>query len=484
MLLKAYAKLNLSIRVLDTLENGYHNLEMINVKIDLYDEIEINEAKEMSITYSNFNISYNNDIIHKSLELLKDMYPIPNYNIYINKNIPVGAGLGGASSDAAAIIKYICNEHNIIIDDNLKKKLSIISTDIIYCLHDEPCLVKGVGEIIETININTPDQVLILNPNINISTKDVFNLVNNNYTSIYNKEYIENNNLISIMENHLEQYACYLHPDLNQYIYDLKAYDLKKVQMTGSGSTVFAIDEKENLEIAQKELKERYPDFLIGVYNIMKGNNIMDLEVKKEQVELEEVENENKEVVDEQAEERARLDAEDGFEYTQVIERDDIYKLNWYLRVKDGATFTKRLMFTMIGIIFIVLSIVQKDAYYMIPIGAVLALYSTVLYIPINKALFNKKFEKQYPVEQHNDLIINVKLGTEHIRYEMPDEVNSPLVSWKHIYKVIEKEDYIYLHINQYSILLLKTKDLPNKNVLTTTIKRRIQDPRRYYKNK
>ena len=83
MLLKAYAKLNLSIRVLDTLENGYHNLEMINVKIDLYDEIEINEAKEMTITYSNFNISNNNDIIYKSLELLKDMYLIPNYNIYI-----------------------------------------------------------------------------------------------------------------------------------------------------------------------------------------------------------------------------------------------------------------------------------------------------------------------------------------------------------------------------------------------------------------
>ena len=74
MLLKAYAKLNLSIRVLDTLENGYHNLEMINVKIDLYDEIEINEAKEMTITYSNFNISNNNNKLERAetkIKLLK-----------------------------------------------------------------------------------------------------------------------------------------------------------------------------------------------------------------------------------------------------------------------------------------------------------------------------------------------------------------------------------------------------------------------------
>lgn len=484
MLLKAYAKLNLSLRVLNKLDSGYHNLEMINVKIDLFDEIDINESDEMIIKYSNITIPPNEDIIYRAIEVLKDNYTIPNFNIYIKKNIPVGAGLGGASSDAATIVKYICEQYNIRIDDDLIKKLVLISSDMIYCLQDEPCLVKEIGNKIEEVNIELPNKVLILNPNINISTKNIFEKVSSYKTPIYNKEYVENNNLLIIMENDLEQYACYLYPELNQYIYDLKAFDFQKVQMTGSGSTIFAVDDNEQkMEVALEELKQRYPNYLIGIYNIKKGNKNMDLEVKKEE-EVKDESLEQKEVVDEQAEERAKLDAEEGYEYTQIIDRDDIYKLNWYLRVKDGATFTKRLMFTMIGIIFVVLSIVQKNAYYMIPIGAVLALYSTVLYIPINKILFNKKFEKQYPEEEHNDLIINVKLGSEFIRYEMPNEVNSPLVPWKSIYKVIEKQDYIYLHINQYSILVLKIKDIEDKNVITKTIKRRILDPRRYYKNK
>jgi hypothetical protein len=286
------------------------------------------------------------------------------------------------------------------------------------------------------------------------------------------------------MENHLEKYACYLYPEINQYIYDLKSYNFAKVQMTGSGSTIFAIDNNiEKMHSALFELKTRYPNFLIDIYNIKKGNNIMDLEVKQPEIEVKENTPED-EPVDEQAEERAKLNSEDGYEYTQVIDREDIHHLNWYLRVKDNTTFTKRMMFAFIGLIVIVLSIINQKAYYMIPIGAIVAIYSTVLYIPINKIFFEKKFDRDYPVENHKDLIINVKLGSEYIRYELPDEQNSPLVSWKHIYKVVEKGEYIYLHINQFSILLLKTKDLDDKNVLVSTIKRRILDPRRYYKNK
>lgn len=484
MLLKAYAKLNLSLRVLEKLDSGYHNLEMINVKIDLFDEIEFNESNDMNIEYSNMSIPLYDDIVYKSIEMLKTLYPLPNFNIYIEKNIPVGGGLGGASSDAATIVNYICSKYNIEIDELLISKLSEISTDLIYCLSDEPCLVTGIGKNVEPIHINVPDKVLLFNPNINISTKKVFEMCKTNQVAIYNKEYLSSNSLFSYMENNLEQYACFQHPQLNQYIYDLKSYNFTKVQMTGSGSTIFALDEdEEKLLKAYDELKERYPDYLIGIYNIKKGITQMDLEENKQNVEQTE-EKQIEQPVDEQAAERAKLDAEDGFEYTQVIDRDDIYNLNWYLKVKDGAAFTKRLMFSFIGIIAIVLSIVNKTSYYMIGIGAVVVLYSTVLYLPIQKALFNSRFNKQYPAEDHKDLIINVKLGSEHIRYELPEEVNSPLVPWKHIYKVIEKQDYIYLHINQYSILLLKTKELEDKKVLTSIVKRRILDPKRYYTNK
>ena len=111
-MIKAYAKVNLKLKIVGKLDNGYHELDMINVKISLHDSIYIKESQTTKIEYSNYKISEEEDTIYKMVISLKKKFPqLPDLKIYIKKRIPVGFGLGGMSSDAAAILNYLNDKY-------------------------------------------------------------------------------------------------------------------------------------------------------------------------------------------------------------------------------------------------------------------------------------------------------------------------------------------------------------------------------------
>ena len=266
MNLVAPAKLNLILKIVGKLPNNYHLLEMLNIKIDLEDIIEINESKETCIKYDKYKIAKNEDTIYKTINDFITKYHIPNQNIYIIKNIPVGAGLGGISTDIATIINFLNKKYKLNL--TLQELIDFVKpygTDICYLLTDSPAIVKGVGELIEPISLSKDFKILIINPNIKIETKSIYNKVNNYKPFDLTKEYIEDNQLKNILENDFEEIVFNEYKEIKKLRENLLKY-LDNIHMSGSGSTLFSIIENEDDTI--RKLKEKYPDYLIEVHNI------------------------------------------------------------------------------------------------------------------------------------------------------------------------------------------------------------------------
>ena len=124
----AYAKINIMLYVEGKLESGYHNLKMVNAKVSLADELEITLSDNNTVEYSIEELNQlGNNLCLNVLNELTSLYNIKErYHIYIKKNIPLGAGLGGGSSDVAAIINFI----------NESKGLGVRKEDLISIINE------------------------------------------------------------------------------------------------------------------------------------------------------------------------------------------------------------------------------------------------------------------------------------------------------------------------------------------------------------
>lgn len=250
------AKINLRLKCVGKYENGYHELEMLNIRYPLYDYIYIRKASENSLEFINSNLDGNTDnLVLKVLEYLQNTYNIKErYNIKIEKNIPVGAGLGGGSSNAATVIKYINEEHNLNLSINELINIGVkFGADIPYCLFDAPCIVRGIGELIEQVDLNLNEEIIVVNPNIYISTQEVFK----NNKKLSGKTNINLENYLEFIENDLEESAFHINEELKKVKKYLENLDIKKVVMSGSGSTFIVLVEKDKkIEVFNKIKKQ------------------------------------------------------------------------------------------------------------------------------------------------------------------------------------------------------------------------------------
>lgn len=257
-MIKAYAKVNLKLKILKKMPNNYHKVDMINIKISMHDSIYIKESKLNDIRYSNYTISKEKDTLYIMLCSLQKKFPnLPKFSIYIKKRIPVGAGLGGMSSDAASILNYINKQYQLGM--SIKDKIDFVlgfGTDMVYCLYDCPANVKGIGEKVYPINIALPKKIIIINPNIYISTADM-------YKDIDNYNYNENNEL-----NDFEWVARKKNPELDEIFNKIRSICKGQVQMSGSGSSIYVLNfTKKEYKLLKKVIKE----CVIKIYKIRKG---------------------------------------------------------------------------------------------------------------------------------------------------------------------------------------------------------------------
>ena len=177
LMLKAYAKINLGLKILSRDEkDGYHVIDMVTLPIELHDRIEIEilpDDYDTIITCDDRSLPTDeSNIVYKTLKVLNEKYPIKKkLRIHIHKIIPVCAGLGGGSSDAAAVL--------VGLNKLLKLKLSIqelcelgakVGSDVPLCILNKPARVTSKGEQVETISSKKTFKVLLVKPGVGLSS--------------------------------------------------------------------------------------------------------------------------------------------------------------------------------------------------------------------------------------------------------------------------------------------------------------------------
>ena len=178
IVIKAPAKINLFLNILDKRNDGYHNIRSGITFINLFDEVFIKKSDAMSIKYyGNFKPqggAYKDCIINKTLKFLKLDNKI-NLEIKIKKNIPVQSGLGSASANAAALIKGL--ERLQIIEKNFNyNSFSFLGTDVPVCLYGKNSIIEGIGDIISE-QVFPNYYFLLVMPSVNLSTKYMYNKI-------------------------------------------------------------------------------------------------------------------------------------------------------------------------------------------------------------------------------------------------------------------------------------------------------------------
>lgn len=282
--LKARAKINLSLEILNKREDGYHNLKSVFQKINLYDEIYIEKNNTNSFKLQTNIKSLNNEenIIYKAYIKLKEKYSaISGVNVSLNKKIPMQAGLGGGSTDCASFILGM----NKLFDLNLSKnKMEEIGknlgADVVPCFYNKAVLAEGIGEKITKLNTNFKYYVVIVKPNINFSTKEMYNLLDKNEKinnlNVSNKiiSGLQKNDIKIIANNLYNSFESIL--DENNIILKIKKDLIKNGAiaslMTGSGSCVFGIFENKKIaKNAYENLKGTYKSYICTSYNIKRS---------------------------------------------------------------------------------------------------------------------------------------------------------------------------------------------------------------------
>lgn len=263
--LQSYAKINLFLEVIKKLKNGYHDLSSIITRISISDKIKIDTAADFSVKFIGpfcSQVSQESNI-HTLFQFLLDNNFInhSNYAILIDKQIPVGSGLGGGSSNVAEILKYLMSEGALSKSQCLLAAKEL-GSDIEFFLEEGSALITGAGSVKRRINLFSDKIFLIIYPQILMSTKIIFE--QHNILSKSNFLYEGQTQISDILQdtsNDLEKTAITLHQEtgmVKQFLENDEHCEFAR--MTGSGSAFFGCYDDEALaNDAASKIKKLYP---------------------------------------------------------------------------------------------------------------------------------------------------------------------------------------------------------------------------------
>lgn len=280
---KAYAKVNLGLKVLDKRSDGYHNLEMVMASVDLFDELTFENSEYIDIITNNEMGKIEDNLIYKATKLIQETYGIrSNPKITVDKRIPIGGGLAGGSSDAAATIRGLNQlwKLGLTYEDMYSLALKL-GSDVPFCLTGKIAYVGGRGELIIPLLASLNASLILVFPNYQCYTKEIFaGFIGGNYAHNIS------NVIKAIMENDLVRIGKSLFNDL-EYVVNALALKNNKVPisqikenlmangclgttMSGSGSTVIGLCENDQKarEIVDK-IRLQFPSFTVKIVKII-----------------------------------------------------------------------------------------------------------------------------------------------------------------------------------------------------------------------
>ncbi len=261
---RAYAKINLSLDVFNIREDGYHDINSIMIPIRFFDELEIriqdHDEYECNKSFIHFN-EYNSII--KMISILKERYAISDHHyIKLDKLIPIKAGLGGGTADAASALRIFRRLYGLqMSDEEIIEICTSVGADVPFNYYNVPAVVSGIGDRIEKIRLLKTYYVLLVKPKTGVSTRQAYELLDMekcDHPDIERlKHALENGEDISgLLGNSLEQPALLLNEEIERIIGKLRSFRIGDVLMSGSGSTVFCISEdKEKIQYLYEQFR-------------------------------------------------------------------------------------------------------------------------------------------------------------------------------------------------------------------------------------
>lgn len=268
MKINSYAKINLSLDVLGLREDGYHNIDTVMNLIDLHDIMDINRNSTYELNLSSNNPDFPTDktnLIFKIFENLKKFRNINcGYDVFVDKQIPISAGLAGGSSNACEFLMYVNDDLSLnLSNEEIKEICRLTGADTFYFTRKKCVRATGIGNEFVRLSDFSNKNIIIVNNGMSISSKDVYDnlkkskgglgkvsvaIDSRDYETFYRKAF---NTMESVSEKLVEEISI-----IKEQLYELGA---NLALMSGSGPTVFGIFENYNdFENCYNKLKDKY----------------------------------------------------------------------------------------------------------------------------------------------------------------------------------------------------------------------------------
>ncbi|MGA3014765.1 MAG: 4-(cytidine 5'-diphospho)-2-C-methyl-D-erythritol kinase [Bacteroidales bacterium] len=257
MLVFPNAKINLGLKVTGIRPDGFHNIETVLFPISFCDVLEINLSENLPFE---FNVSGmiisgkdQDNLCVRAYNHLKKIYDLPNVRMHLHKVIPMGAGLGGGSSDAAFTIKLLNDLFTLALSDlQMQQYASQLGSDCSFFIDDLPCFAFGKGDKFESVNLNLKGySLVIVIPPVRVSTMDAYKVVEVKKQDQDIRMILETSPLTwkNILSNDFEAPIFQLHPEIRHIKEDLYKAGAVYASMSGSGSAVYGLFDRKIPEL-------------------------------------------------------------------------------------------------------------------------------------------------------------------------------------------------------------------------------------------
>ncbi len=271
----SFAKINLYLKLTGKRPNGYHELESLFAFLDLHDELEVSLSDKLSLEIAGEfapALVVQENILVKILDFFATNYKISRHlKIKLTKNIPLGAGLGGGSSNGAYFMKILNELFALNLSKEELQKISInFGSDLAFFFEDRASIIKGCGEIILPYPTFEPILAILINPKINLATKQVFEKFNDEFSKQNTIAELQKTPVLDLIKNFpndLTKPAISIVPVIAEILDELKNETAK---MSGSGASCFAIFENSEAQnSAFINLQKKFPHFFVRKVKIL-----------------------------------------------------------------------------------------------------------------------------------------------------------------------------------------------------------------------
>lgn len=273
MKFRAYAKINIGLFIFGKRTDGYHDLETVFHEIDLYDELELEPHDELTMTADSILVPIDeSNLCLRAAQLLQKEHNVrQGVSINLKKNIPIAAGLGGGSSDAASVLLGLNELWHLKLKKNKLEKLAAeLGSDIPFFIDGGTAFATGRGEILKHFELNIPYWIVLVTPARFVSTTWAYNSIKNyrngKGTGWQNvlTEHIQNpKKLVTAVQNDFEPSVFKAHPEILHTKEKLQNSGAVFSLMSGSGSSVFGFFK--DVKRAQQVVKEFPPTYVVSI---------------------------------------------------------------------------------------------------------------------------------------------------------------------------------------------------------------------------